>query len=129
MLGDIHAAGMSLGSLKTNLLKSFEGKIDTQQVSVELETGKFPVFVTGMVVRPGKVETDHPLTALEAVMECGGPDFSRANLKEVVVSRLENGRYIHFKINLRDALDGKSKNSFYLKPQDIVYIRERFVWF
>jgi protein involved in polysaccharide export with SLBB domain len=88
------------------------------------------VFVTGAVLRPGKILADRPLTVLEAVMEAGGADFARANLKEVVVvRRVEGGQTANFRVNLRDTLNGRRSEPFYLKPSDIVYVPEKFNWF
>ncbi len=129
MVGDIRAAGKNLTALKADLLSAYSSKIDTKEITVELESGKFPIFVTGAVIRPGKVESDHPMTALEAVMESGGFDFGHANMKSVKVSRLENGKYKSFIINLKSELEGHTTDPFFLKPQDIVYVPERFVWF
>jgi protein involved in polysaccharide export with SLBB domain len=87
------------------------------------------VFVTGAVIKPGKVSADRPITALEAIMESGGPDYTKANLKDVTVIRQENGRSKNYRLNLRDVLDGKRTETFYLKPSDIIYVREKFNWF
>jgi polysaccharide export outer membrane protein len=128
-VGQIKAAGKTIPELKDAVLAAAANKIDTKEVTVELVTGTFPVFVTGAVFRPGKVMSDHPITALEACMECGGFDYTRANLKTVKISRLENGRYHSFRVNLRDVLAGRSGEPFYLKPQDIIYVQEKFTWF
>jgi hypothetical protein len=70
-----------------------------------------------------------PITALEAIMEGGGPDYTKANLKDVTVIRQENGQAKNYHLNLREVLDGKKTSTFYLKPSDIVYVREKFNWF
>jgi protein involved in polysaccharide export with SLBB domain len=85
--------------------------------------------VTGAVLRPGKVTSDHPLSALEAIMEAGGPDYTKANLKAVTVIRHEDGKTQNYTLNLRNVLKGQSAEPFYLKPSDIVYVPERFTWF
>ena len=128
-IGDIRAAGKTLDALRSDLINAIAAKYDTKEVNVELASATFPVFITGAVMRPGKIESNHPLTALEAVMESGGPDYTKANLKNVKISRLENGRYKSFEINLKDILEGKKTEPFYLKPQDILFIPERFIWF
>ncbi|MDB6056548.1 MAG: Polysaccharide biosynthesis/export protein, partial [Verrucomicrobiales bacterium] len=56
-------------------------------------------------------------------------DYSRANLKDVTVVRQENGRARNYRLNLRDVLDGKRGDAFFLKPSDIIYVREKFNWF
>jgi len=129
MVGELRAAGKNLEALKADLVKSYSDKIDTKEISVELETSRFPVYVTGAVGHPGKIDSDHPITALEAIMESGGFDYTRANLKDVRVFRLEKGKYKSFTINLKEVMRGNSRETLFLKPQDIVYVKERFTWF
>jgi protein involved in polysaccharide export with SLBB domain len=72
--------------------------------------------------------SSRPLTAIEAIMEAGGPDYTRANLKSVRITRVGKDKMEHFTLNLKEVLDGKSNESFYLKPSDIVYVPEKFQW-
>jgi protein involved in polysaccharide export with SLBB domain len=104
-------------------------QIETKQVVVTVQSSTFPVFVTGAVLRPGKVLSDHPLSALEAIMEAGGFDYSKANLKAVVVVRQEQNHTTKFMVNLKAAMQGGEAKPFYLKPSDIVYVPEKFTWF
>jgi protein involved in polysaccharide export with SLBB domain len=85
--------------------------------------------VTGAVLRPGKVLSNHPITALEAIMEAGGFNYAKANLKSVAVIRHEQGQVKNYTLNLKLVLEGKPSTPFYLKPSDIVYVPERFAWF
>jgi polysaccharide export outer membrane protein len=128
-LGEIKAAGLTTQELEKAILDSFGSQIQTKEVNVTLESSSFGVYVTGAVLRPGKVASDRPLTALEAVMEAGGPDYTRANLKKVTVIRSENGQTEHHVLNLKKVLEGQSAEQFKLKPADIVYVPERFTWF
>jgi polysaccharide biosynthesis/export protein len=86
------------------------------------------VFVTGAVARPGRMTYDRPITALEAVIDAG-VDYSKANLKNVVVIRSENGKQERHQLNLKLRLQGQGGEPFYLKPSDIVFVREKFTWF
>ena len=92
-------------------------------------SSSFPVFVTGAVLKPGKIVSDHSMTALEAIMEAGGPDYTKANLKAVKVIRLEDGQFKTYTLDLKLLLEGKGNEPFYLKPSDIVRVPERFVLF
>ena len=62
-------------------------------------------------------------------MEAGGFDYTKANLKNVVVVRQEKDRTVRYKLNLKKALAGTPGAPFFLKPYDIVYVPERFTWF
>ena len=129
LVGEVDAAGMSPDELQDNLVKLYAPQISSKEVIVALESSSFPVFVTGCVIHPGKVLSDHPITALEAVMEVGGPDYTKANLKDVVVIRREGNIMKNYKVNLKAVLQGKQNEPFYLKPDDIVYVPERFSMF
>jgi polysaccharide export outer membrane protein len=129
LVGEVRAVGKTPAELKEELLKLYAGQIDTKEITVEVTSSSFPVFVVGAVIRPGKVLTDHPITALESVMESGGFDFTKANLKKVTVLRQDSGRLKSYTLNMKDVLDGKVTEQFYMKPQDIIYVREKFAWF
>lgn len=126
LIGEVEAAGLTPVALQDKLVQAYASQISTKQVIVQVQSSTFPVFVTGSVIKPGKVLADHPLTALEAVMEAGGPDYNTANLKAVRIVRNENGVMQHFTVNLKAVLQGNETKPFYLQPDDIVYVPERF---
>ena len=125
----LHAISLTPDELQQKLVQLYASQITTKQITVVLEASSFPVFVTGCVIRPGKVLADHPLTALEAVMEAGGPDYATANLKTVRVSRNHHGKMENYILNLKAVLQGKDTKPFYLQPDDIVFVPERFAVF
>lgn len=129
LVGEVDAAGLSPDALKNKLIELYAPQISSKEINVSLQTSTFPVFVNGSVIHPGKILSDHPINALEAVMEAGGFDYNTANLKAVKVIRNENGALKNYQVNLRDILDGKSSQPFYLKPGDIVFVPERFQMF
>ena len=129
LVGDVEASGLSPDALQQKLVKLYASQITTKEITVVLQTSAFPVFVTGAVVRPGKVLSDHPITALEAIMESGGFVYSTANLKAVKVSRNHDGIMENYTLNLKAVLEGTDKTAFYLKPSDIVFVPERFAVF
>src|ERR1700679_1796920 len=127
LVGDVQASGLTPEELQDSLIKLYAPQIASKEITVSVESSTFPVFVTGAVVRPGKVLSDHPMTALEAVMEAGGFDYETANMRSVKIIRNENGVMKHYTVNLKRVLDGdKDEVPFYLKPQDIIYVSERF---
>ena len=103
--------------------------MDTKQIIVTLQSSSISVFVTGAVLRPGKVMSDHPISALEAIMEAGGVDYSKADLAAVVVIRQGKDGTTTYKLNLKKVMAGASEKPFYLKPFDIVRVPEKFTWF
>ncbi len=129
MLGELAAAGLSPVEMEQELLKTYGSQLVNKQVTVVLESGLFPIFVSGAVLRPGKITADRPITALEAIMEAGGFDYARANAKAVRVIRNKDGQVQKFTLNLQKILNGEDQAPFYMKASDIIYVPEKFSWF
>jgi polysaccharide export outer membrane protein len=129
MVGEVVAAGLTPADLEKEILKLYSSQLVTKEVTVTVTSSSFPIFVTGAVIRPGKILSDHPITALEAIMEAGGFDFTKADLGHVRVIRNEKGGTKNYTLNLKEALEAKQSAPFYLKPSDIVYVPEKFSWF
>jgi polysaccharide export outer membrane protein len=127
--GEVLALGKTPSELEKELLNTYESQLTVKQVVVTVNSSTYPVFVTGAVLRPGKLQADRPLSVLEAIMESGGFDYARANLKGVTVLRQHEGQTLSYKLNLKDTLKGGTTRQFYLKPSDIVYVPEKFSWF
>lgn len=128
-LGEFKAAGLTPPEMEQAIIKQFGPQLQTKEVSVAVTASAFPVYVTGAVLRPGKILSDRPITALEAVMEAGGFDYTKANLKAVRVLRRRNGRTEHFNVNLKSVLKGEESEQFNLQPSDILYVPEKFTLF
>jgi polysaccharide export outer membrane protein len=129
LIGEFKAAGLTPPEMEKELLQQYGPQLQTKEVSVSVDSSAFPVYVSGAVLRPGKILSYRPLTALEAIMEAGGPDYTKANLKKVRVIRTENGQTAHYTLDLKGVLQGAQSAQFTLKPSDIIYVPERFSWF
>lgn len=129
LLGELPAAGRTPSELRRDLLNAYGSQLATQDVTITVERTAFGVYVSGAVLRPGKITSDRALTALQAIMEAGGFDATRANPKAVRVIRNERGQTEHHTLNLKRVLDGTDDDSFKLKSGDILFVPERFNWF
>jgi polysaccharide export outer membrane protein len=129
LVGELQAAGLTPTAMEKELLKLYGPQLQVKEVTVAVDSSSFPIYITGAVLRPGKIMSDRPLTALEAIMEAGGFDYTKANLKSVTVLRRENGRSEHYTLNLKRALAGGEDESFNMRPSDIIYVPEKFSWF
>jgi polysaccharide biosynthesis/export protein len=129
LVGEIQAAGMTPTDLQNKLMDLYAPQLVSKEVTVEVQNSSFLFYVTGAVLHPGKISSDHPITALEAIMEAGGFDYTKANLKDVEVIRQEGNRTKNYTLNLKLAMEGKPGEPFYLKPADIIYVPEKFSWF
>jgi polysaccharide biosynthesis/export protein len=129
LVGEVKAAGLTPDALQKKLMDLYAPQLSSKEVTVEVQSSAFPVYVSGAVLRPGKISTDHPITALEAVMEAGGFDYTKANLKNVTVIRQEGDQTKKYTLDLKKVLEGKVSEPFYMKPGDIIYVPEKFSWF
>jgi polysaccharide export outer membrane protein len=128
--GEVVAAGKTPAELEKEILKLYNDQLTVKQVVVTVTSATFPVFVSGAVLRPGKILADRPITVLEAIMEAGGFDHARANLKKVAVLREVEGRTASYPVDMSKVLKGDpTSKSFYLKPDDIVHVPQKFSWF
>ena len=129
VLGEVKALGLTPLELEKDILKQFGSQLVTKEVTVTLESSSYAVFVNGAVVHPGKIASERPLSALEAIMEAGGFDYARANLKNVKIIRTEQEKVTTFTLDFRGVLQGAKSDPFYLKPSDIIYVSEKFTLF
>ncbi len=129
LIGEFSPVGLTPVQVEQELAKLYASQIVSNEVTVTVLSSSYSVFVNGSVLRPGKITTDRPLSALEAVMEAGGFDPARANMKAVVIIRQVNGQTQNYTIDLQSVLAGRSSEPFMLEPSDIVFVPERFSWF
>jgi polysaccharide biosynthesis/export protein len=129
LVGEVMAEGKTPAGLEKELTDLYSPQLVSKEVKVTIVSSSFAVFVTGAVLKPGKILPDRTVSVLEAVMEAGGFDYTKANTKKVVIIRQENGQTKNYTVNLKAVLDGKGSEPFYLKSHDIVYVPEKFNWF
>ena len=129
MIGEIKAADKSPADFEKELVQAYSSQLVSKEIKVTVITSSFAVFVTGAVVKPGKIMPDRALTAFDAIMEAGGFDSAKANAKEVRVIRQEDGQTKTYTLNLKAVLDGASGEPFYLKSHDVIYVPEKISWF
>lgn len=129
MVGEVSVAGETPTQVEKKLLELYGDQIVTKEVTVKVITSNFTIYVNGAVMSPGKQQSNRALTAMDAIMEAGGFDFTRANAKAVVITRRENGKYVNYKLDLKAVLEGKDSEMFYLRPFDIVNVPEKLtIW-
>lgn len=130
IIGEVVAAGKTPTQLEKELIDLYSSQlVSSKEITVSVQSSSFPVFITGAVGRPGKLMSDHPITVLEAIMESGGFDYTRAKLSKIKVIRGQDKQTKTYTINLEGFLDGTPIDAFYLEPSDIVYVPSKMVWF
>jgi polysaccharide biosynthesis/export protein len=120
--GPIPAVGKTPAELQALLLERYGSQLQLNEVNITIVASSATIYVSGAVLRPGRIPIERPLTALEAVMEAGGFDPTRARPNRAVVIRHEKGEQLTFRVDLRRALSGQPTEPFYLRPFDIVHV-------
>ena len=129
-VNNIPAAGKTPLELAKALEKAYQTHLrGVEPITITVISNTAAVYVTGAVLRPGRIPLERPFTILDAVMEAGGVDQTRAKLSGVTVLRVENGQRVSRRVNLKKALEGSDRSLFYLKPYDIVYVPEKAINF
>jgi polysaccharide biosynthesis/export protein len=125
LVGEVSAAGKTPLELQNELIRLYGPQLQVKEVVVSIAASTASVLVTGAVSRSGRIQMERPMTVLDAIMEAGGFDPRRANLRKVSIIRQHEGRYSQHTLDLRPSMRGEHVEPFYLQPFDIVYVAER----
>ena len=123
LLGDVAAAGRTLGELREALTQAYAAYVTSPAVSVVLqEIGSQKVFVTGEVQQPGVIELAHEMRLMQALAVAGGLT-PYAKRDRVVVLRNTGGRQQRLTVSL-DAIVGGSRpaDDLLLQPGDTIVV-------
>lgn len=129
IIGEIKATDKTPAQLEDELVKAYSPQLTSKEVKVTVVSSAFAVYVGGAVLKPGKIMPERALTALDAIMEAGGFDHTRANMKAVRVIRQEEGVVKNYYVNMKEVLEGADTKPFYLKSHDVVFVPEKISWF
>lgn len=123
LIDEVEVEGKTPARLRQKLLELYAPHLKSPEIAVVVRSlYNRRVFVGGEVIRPGIVEMPGQMTLLEAVMQAGGFDLTKAEVKNVIVIRHGNGQRYGYSVNLEPALEGRNVPPFYLGPEDIVYV-------
>ncbi len=129
IIGEVVASNRTPIQFEKELSKLYAPELVSSEVTVSLQSSSAAYFVTGQVLRPGKITPNRPISALEAVMEAGGFIGEKADTTAVVIIRNENGHTKKYTVNLKRVLEGKDSDPFNLKPFDIVFVPQKLSMF
>jgi polysaccharide export outer membrane protein len=124
-VGEVHAAGLTPGELQSELQRRYEPILRSDTVTVNVVESSAAVYVLGAVLQPGRLPLEHPMSVLEVLAAVGGFDSRRAQLTEVRVFRVVDGKQEHFHLDLKRILTGEIMDLFLVEPFDIVYVPAR----
>lgn len=129
IIGEVKAEGKTPAELEKELAEAYAPQLISKEVKVTVVSSAFVVYVSGAVMKPGKIVSERSLTAYDAIMEAGGLDPNRANPKKVVIKRQEDGRIKTYPLNVKALLDGTITEPFYLLPYDTIHVPDKISWF
>ena len=121
-IGLVKAAGTTPIELQSELAKRYKPQIKDDVITVKLLAPSSSVYIVGAVLHAGRIPMDRPMTVLEAVIEAGGYEPTRANLSKVSVLRILDGKQRTYRVNLKRLIEGREPTPFYLKPSDVVHV-------
>ena len=124
LLNDVTAVGLTPEQLAAELMKAATKYIADPTASVivrEIKSRK--VYIIGQVAKAGPYPLTSDMTVLQLIAMAGDL-LEYADAKNVVITRMENGKERRFKFNYKDVLRGKGlEQNILLKPNDTVIVR------
>ena len=126
-VGEINVSGLNNFSLAAKIAELLrDGYIKNPSVTVLVDDIiSKRIFVLGQVKNAGSFPIKARMSVVEAITLSGG--FTQtADLNNVVVTRKEaDGKEKRYVINIQSIVNG-SKENFYLRAGDIIFVGERF---
>jgi protein involved in polysaccharide export with SLBB domain len=123
LVGDVEVGGLTPDEVRTKLLDLYKDKLVDPEINVvvsSLESHR--VYVGGEVMSPGPLKINGRLTALEAIMQSGGPIKESAKLERVVIVRQVEGKQFARTLDIKAALQNPESEPFLLEPYDVVFV-------
>ena len=122
LLNDISAAGLTPMQLKDSITEKLKKYIADPRVTVVVTAmNSRRIFVTGEVVHTGAMPLLPNMTMLQALSAAGFTQF--ANLKNIYLLRMDNGRQVKLPFNYKDVVKGNHpEQNIALKPGDTVVV-------
>ena len=121
LIGEVTAAGKRVIDFQHELVRRYEGQLESNEVLVTLENGTATVTVAGFANKPAAYSFDRPTTVYQAVMQAGGvSDYGSAS--NIHLTRIINGVQRSETVNLRPTIRGESTKPKYVQDGDVIYI-------
>ena len=121
LVGEVDAAGKTVGQLQSELIQLYKSQLKTPEVTVSLEGSVTTVTVSGAVAKPAKLAFERPTTVFQAIMQAGGPS-EYGNLRRVRLHRIVNGVQKSQVFDLHGMLRGEDTKPFYVRDGDVIYV-------
>jgi polysaccharide export outer membrane protein len=125
----IHAEGITVPQLETEIVKSYEGVLHDPEVSVVLKEFEKPYFLAlGQVSRPGKYELRTDITVSEAMAVAGGFTQQARHSQVVLFRHVSDGLVETRVLNLKKMLQQRDlREDLRLASGDLLYVPQSTV--
>jgi polysaccharide export outer membrane protein len=123
LLNEIEASGRTPEQLRATITEAASRYIEDPTVSVVVkQINSRKVFITGQVPKPGPYMLNTPMSVLQLIAMAGGvTEF--AKIKDILITREEQGRPVAIRFNYNDVRKGKNlKQNIELRPGDTVIV-------
>jgi protein involved in polysaccharide export with SLBB domain len=124
LIGEIPAAGVTPARLALDLEQRYARNLREPRIAVSVKAmNQNRVYVGGEVNRPGFVAYRPGLTALQAMLEAGGPKDT-AKVRDVVLLQRVGSEHVKAsKVDLAKVLEeGQPSGDFALGPSDVLFV-------
>ncbi len=124
MVDDVQAAGLKPSQLDNLLTHKYSKELKNPMLTVIVRSFTSQrIYVGGEVITQGLIDLTAVMTPLQAVLNAGGFKETAKPESAIVIRKGLDNRPVPIKMNLKDAMYGKSDSAdFLLQPQDIVYV-------
>jgi polysaccharide biosynthesis/export protein len=124
LVGEVRAAGLTPAQLSAELGKKYASNLKDPVVSVSIRSVyQNLVWVGGEVIKPGFVQYRPGLTAVQALMDAGGPKDTAATEECVLLQKVGGKEYRSSKLDLAKVLnEGDTKADLTLGPKDVLFV-------
>jgi len=122
LVNDVVAAGLTPEQLRDRIRDEAAKYVEEPTVTVVVkQINSRKVYVSGMVARPGAYPLSGTITVLQLLSLAGVSEF--ADDKKILIMRVESGKALALKFNLRDLKKGKNlQQNIELKPGDTIVV-------
>src|SRR5246127_4616519 len=143
MIGQVHAAGLTIEQLQANLVTAYKKYFKDPQVTVQVDDFRSqPVSVAGNVTRPGIVQLRGNRNLMEVIGQAGGlradagdsvlitRNLSQGLIPVAGAFTDPTGKYSVAHINIRSIMSGKDPEAnIQIKPHDVITVpRARLIY-
>jgi len=143
MVGQVHAAGLTVEQLENDLTEKLKSFIRDPHVTVYVsEFRSQPVIVEGAVAKPGPLQTEGPKTLLGVLMMAGGPNAAGPTVTltretkygEIPLPNAKTdpqGRYNTVELKLKDVLNASTPAAnLMVRAHDVVAVstKQRLIY-